>query len=516
MKSGGEESTQIAPPGRLSTTVLQGGAWLGFSALAQAILQIVIFAVLARLLTPSDFGLVAVAGIFIDLASGVAALGTSQALVQRQELSAHHIRAAFWISVLMGGAMTALLFACSRLLATILGSPASAPLIAALSITFLIRAFAFVPEGLAARRFDFRILALRQIVAYVVGYGIVGVGSALVGAGPWALVYAQLTQVGLASFLLIAAIRFDWHPTLDRAAYRAILGFGSGFSVARIASSFANQVDRAIVSMNASSAAVGLYTRAIQTTRYPTTLVGQVIEDVLFPSFAGVQADRARLEAAFYRALGSIFVVLTPVAVFFCLASEPITDILLGSQWGGVAALIVVFGVAIPLRSAQRIASALLRSIGRSWLVASLQVALLMLTAVGAFLGVRHGLLGAAIGVTGAFAIHYILLLISTMIALKLKASKLLLRHFAGVHLSILVTIGSGGPLLLLASYPPWLGIVSACASGGLVVLLAVLIRPRIFLGADGQWLVSLLLSKLPPRCRRQIAVSRLARKVSS
>src|SRR5690606_20031012 len=81
----------------LSASVLKGGSWLGLSALAQAILQIVIFAILARLLTPAQFGLVAIASIFIDLATGIAPLGTGQALIQRRDLTEDHIRASVWI-----------------------------------------------------------------------------------------------------------------------------------------------------------------------------------------------------------------------------------------------------------------------------------------------------------------------------------------------------------------------------------------------------------------------------------
>jgi O-antigen/teichoic acid export membrane protein len=500
----------------LSSTVIKGGGWLGSAALLQAILQIVIFAALARLLTPTDFGLVAIAGIFIDLAAGIAAMGASQALVQRPDLTDEHIRAAFWISMATGASATTALFFLSPLLADVLGTPTAAPLIAALSFSFVIRALGSVPEGLAARRLNFRILAIRQLAAYVVGYGIVGTVSAVLGAGPWALVYAQLTQVTLAAALLIAAIRFTWRPTKAIPAYRDIIGFGSGFSVARVANSFANQVDRAIVSVNMDAAAVGLYTRSLQITRYPTTLVGQVIEDVLFPSFSGVQSERQRLAAAYYKSIGAIFTALTPITVFCCIAAQPIVDLLLGSQWVGAVPLIVALGISIPFRSAQRISSALLRSVGRSWLVAALQIFLLAVTAGGTLIGIQWGLLGVSIAVAGALILHYVALGILCVVLLRLNFRKLLARHLSGVPLGILAAAGAGLGFVVRNELHPIATLALSAFSAATISLLAITLKPRLFLLSDGIWLTLLLASKLPGRWRKRSLVSSLIKRIDN
>ncbi|SBS75859.1 putative Polysaccharide biosynthesis protein [uncultured Mycobacterium sp.] len=501
----------------LSDTVLSGGKWLGMAALAQALLQIVVVAVLARLLSPAQFGLAAIAGIFIDLAAGIAALGASQALVQRHDLDVHHIRAAFWISIGTGLSITAALFLASPWLATILGSPEAAPLIAALSGTFTIRALAYVSEGLAARQLNFRILAIRQLASYTIGYGVVGIGSALLGAGAWALVYAQIVEASLIALLLIAAIRFDWRPTRTWSAYRDILGYGTGSSVAQIINSLANQADRAIVSINANPAAVGIYTRALQITNYPYRLIGKVVEDVLFPSFAGVQNDVGRLSSAYYRSTGSIFVVMTPVSVFFCLSAGPLTSVLLGPQWSGVVPLIVAFAVSIPFRSAQRVGGALIRAVGRSWLIAALQVFFFAGTALGALIGIRFGLLGAAIGVTGAVILHYLALTIACVLALELDSGRLLARHFAGLPLAVLAATGAaiGAWATAAGLIDSFVALILSAVISAAVTLSAVLVAPRLMLSTDGQWLATLLLSKGPEKWRTLSVISALSRKIA-
>lgn len=500
----------------LSTTVLKGGSWLGISALIQAGLQIIIFAILARLLTPTQFGLVAIASIFIDVATGIAPLGTGQALVQRRDLTEDHIRASVWISISSGIVIGAVLAMCGGPIATLLGTPDSAPLIAVLAAIFPIRALSFVPAGLAARAKNFRALAMRQLWAYVIGYGVIGISTAALGAGAWSLVYAQLSQALIATVLLIAVVRFPFSPTFSGSSYRDILSYGSGFSAARVLNSLATQVDRAIVSANSAAAAVGLYTRALQIVRYPTLLVGQVIEDVLFPSFSGVQTDDTRLKRAFTRSLGSITVVMLPIASFVCIGAGLISDVLLGPQWHGVVPLIVVFGASLPFRSSQRICSAALRAVGRSWLVASLQLLLLVATILGSWFGIQYGLVGAAIGVTIAFMIHYLALLIFCAIELRVSGGPILVHHLSGIPLGLLVAGGTAAVVVAGSTWSPFVALPVSMAVAAIMAGLGAWFWPSVILGADGKWLASLLGSKLPKRIKAFRPVSSFLVRVSA
>lgn len=501
-------------PEKLSSTVMKGGAWLGLAAGAQALLQIVIFAILARLLSPTAFGLAAIAGIIIDVAAGVAPLGISQAVVQRQDLRPEHMRAAFTLSLATGFMFAAVLTVAAEPLGVLLGSAESAPLIAALAWIFPIKSLSFVAEGLAARRKKFRLLASRQITAYVVGFGVVGLSCASLGMGPWSLVYAQLTQAAVVALLLNATVRFPKRPTFEGQAYKDILAFGSGFSAARVINSLATQSDRAIVSSFTNPAAVGLYSRALQIVRYPTVLVGQVIEDVLFPSFAGVQSDKARLRQAFYRTQGSIFVAMTPVTVLVCLTASQICDLLLGPKWTGVVPLVIVFGLGLPFRSAQRVCSATLRALGHSWWVAALQLLLLVATVIGSVIGIRFGLVGASIAVTIAFLIHYAALLVACAVTLRLSPRRVVSHHLSGVPIGLLVAIGSIVGVMTATIAPSFIALVVAVTASAALTLAGVWLAPRVFVNEDGRWLLSLLLSKAPRKISGLGPVSAFSQKV--
>ena len=499
----------------LSASVLKGGSWLGLSAVAQAVLQIVIFAILARLLTPAQFRLVAIASIFIDLATGIAPLGTGQALIQRRDLTDDHIRAAVWISIATGLLTSVILIAAAGPIASLLGSAESMPLIMALAAMFPIRALSFVPAGLAARAKNFRALAIRQIVAYVLGFGVVGIASAFYGAGPWALVYAQLTQATIATVLLVAMVRFPVRPSFSWVSYKEILSFGTGFSAAVVINSLATQADRMIVAANTTIASLGVYTRSLQLVRYPSLLIGQVIEDVLFPSFSGVQDDIPRLRNGFLRSVGAVSVVMFPVTAFLWSAAEPIVDVLLGSGWREAAPLVVIFGMALPFRSSQRICSAILRSMGQSWLVAALQVFLLVATVIGSTIGVQYGINGAATGATLAFFAHYVALLIFCCARLGIPATTMLRHHVAGVVLAVLVGLVAVAVVALLHGASGFLILPAAVICTGIVVAVATWLLPKLVLQEDGKWLVSLLAGKLPMRVRKVRPLAAYLRRIT-
>lgn len=483
----------------LAGRALQGGKWLGISAAVQALLKILIVAVLARLLTPAEFGLVAIAGIFIDLGSGVASMGVVQALVQRPQLSNLNIRAAFWLSMIIGIATSSVIFLSAGLLADLVRTPEVAPLIAVLSLTFILSAIGTVPEGIATRQRNFRLLALRQVLAYVVGYGVVGVGSALLGFGVWALVHAQLAQVGLASVLLLVAVRFDCRLTADLGAYREIIRYGSGVSASRIVTSFANQMDRVVVSIFTSPDAVGLYTKAVQVTRYPNMLFGKVIEDILFPTFAVVQADRQRLQSAYCKSVGSVCVIMAPVSVFFVLAAGPISDLLLGPQWAGVVPLMMILSVSLTFRMVQRVSNAMMFAIGRSWLIAAWQTGLFIATTAGALIGVQFGLVGVVVGVTIGYVICYVAGTVMSSIVLSVNVGLMVSRYLTGVPLAILAGFGAATGTSLSAGghVSSVVGLAISVLATSILFIIAIALSPTFFLRKDGIWMLSLLIPRL-------------------
>ena len=221
------------------------------------------------------------------------------------------------------------------------------------------------------------------------------------------------------------------------------------------------------------------------------------------------------MRRAFSRSLGSIAVVMTPAAVFVCAGAGPLTDVLLGAQWTGVVPLIVAFGISLPFRSAQRICSAALRAVGRSWLVAALQLLLLAATVLGSWFGIQYGLVGAAVGVTAAFLVHYLALVVACAIVLRMDIGTIARHHLSGVPLGILVAMGTFGGLMLGRFTTHFITVPLMMLIACLLAGAAAWLLPDHILRPDGKWLVNLLGARLPRRIRSVKPVSIFLQRVS-
>src|SRR5207249_3395777 len=189
-------------------------------------------AVLARLVSPADFGVVSAALVVIGFSAIVSQLGLGPALVQRPDLEPRHVDTAFTASVLFGLLLGGVLWAVAPAVAGFFRTQGVA-------WVFPLQGLGTTAESLARRDLQFRWLALLDAKAYGLGYGVVGVGLALAGWGVWALVAGEVAEALCRSAILLRTRPPRLHPTLERRALRELLYFGSGFTVAKVANFFA-------------------------------------------------------------------------------------------------------------------------------------------------------------------------------------------------------------------------------------------------------------------------------------
>jgi len=178
----------------LTHSAVSGMVWVAWGSGANALLKVAVLVVLTRLLSPVDFGLVAAALVVIGFSLNFSQLGLGPAVVQRPVLEPRHISTAFYASTGLGLLVGAVIWLAAPLIAQFFHMGQLVPVVQGLALVFPIAGIAVVPDSLLTRDLRFRLLANRDIVAYAVGYGVVGVALALLGWGVWALVAAQLAQ----------------------------------------------------------------------------------------------------------------------------------------------------------------------------------------------------------------------------------------------------------------------------------------------------------------------------------
>src|SRR5688572_9467833 len=209
-------------------------------------MQLGVLAVLGRVLTPADFGVLSAALVLVAFSSIVSHIGLGPALVQRPALEPRHVRTAFCTSLVLGGALGAALWFSAPLGGRFFQSAQVEPVLRVLSIVFPLQGLGAVAESLARRELRFRWLAQLDIKAYTAGHALVGVPLALSGWGVWALVAGQVVEAAARALLLLRTYRPVWGLP-ERRAVGELMSFGVGFTIAKVANFFAVRGDNLVV-----------------------------------------------------------------------------------------------------------------------------------------------------------------------------------------------------------------------------------------------------------------------------
>ncbi len=359
------------------------------------IATLVVFSILANLLTPAAFGLVALASVFVALMKLVEEQGMADALVQREDLEPEHLDTAFWISIGLSIALAVILTTGSALLATLVNEPDVAPILAWLSISLVLSGMSSVQRAILARDLRFASLTLRTLSSVVAG-GVVGVAAALAGFGVWALV-AQLITLELVGVIALWTAS-DWRPSLrfSRSHFRELFSFGSsvlGFKLLRFAD---RRVDNLMVGSLIGATALGFYVVAYRLLNLIINITTSVIGSVAFPVFSRIQRDGEQVKRAYYKAVRQTSVMSFPAFLGLIAVAPEATRLFFGNQWEASVPVMQVLAVAGLAQSVLFVNGVVLKSLGRpGWRLVIMAVSVSLL--VGAFaIAVQWGIVAVA------------------------------------------------------------------------------------------------------------------------
>lgn len=343
--------SNAAPPGRdgsnLTARAASGLRWsyLGFATLM--VVNLVYTAVISRLLDPAAFGLMALANLVVLFAQLFARMGIASALVQKPELSKDDIRAASTAGVALGAACFIAIWVLSPAISDLFRQPALSPVMRALGVSFIFQGFATTAMGLLRRQLRFRELSLINVGTYVLGYLVVGIGSALLGAGVWSLVAAALVNQGSLAIWQYALAPHPVRPVVRWKPYRAVCGYGMRLSGAHVLDYVGSNLDTFTVGRVASTAVVGQYSRAYYLVFQPfRNYITQALTTVLFPHLSRIQDDSARLRRAYLSVLLLGGILLFPAGAGIAVAARELVLVLLGPQWDLAATIVPWFALA--------------------------------------------------------------------------------------------------------------------------------------------------------------------------
>jgi teichuronic acid exporter len=318
--------------GALRSTVFRSVGWVAVGKWGNRMLGLLVFAMLGRLLSPSQFGLAALATVFITLFTLLSEQGFSSALVQKTTLTQEDCDTAFWISMATATCLMILTIMLAPLAGQVFHQPGLTGVLQALSPALILSALACTQEALLERDFAFRALSLRILAGSVVG-GVAGVAVAALGGGVWSLVVQTLVTSAVQVVVLWTIT--PWRPgfAVRRSSIRALRVVGLSVMGIEMFAFLNLQSDRLLIGAYLGPAALGYYFIGIRLIAIMVEVQTQVIEQVSLTTLSKLRDTPKRLLNAFYRLTGFSASVSILTFSLLALLAPQIVPLLFGSQW---------------------------------------------------------------------------------------------------------------------------------------------------------------------------------------
>ena len=445
----------------LERRVTRGLTWTIVDNWGRQLLGFVVFILLANLLQPEEFGIVALAVVFVNFAQVFVDQGLGDALIQRRELTRSHIDTAFWAALGTGVLLTVLGVVLAIPIAALLDEPDLQPILQVLSLTFVLSAMSSIQIALLRRELAFRSLAMRYIVATIAG-GAVGITMAYLGFGAWAIVGQQVASAAAAVLTLWWVL--PWRPSLRFSPehFRSLFSFGINVVATDVVAFFARNSDNLLIGVFLGTTPLGIYAVAYRMLETTQVLLINISRKVAFPALARVQRDPVRIERAYFKLTRVSAALILPAYVGLALVAPELFVVLVPEDWaesGQVAAVLLLIG---PVLTVQAYSASLLYAVGHPEVNFRFRLLTMIVRVAGFFVALQFGIVAVAI----AFLVSgYVLLPLNLYWQ----------RRYAGIHVGAYLAqmrgVAAATGLMALAIVGVKLGLGGAASVGPLLAL---------------------------------------------
>ncbi|TVQ45338.1 MAG: lipopolysaccharide biosynthesis protein [Gloeocapsa sp. DLM2.Bin57] len=316
----------------IKTKAIQGAIWSIIQHWGSQAGSFIIFMILARLLTPEDFGLVSLANVFLIFLNIFLEQGLTPALVQREELETEHLDTGFWIQVISGILLFLISLLLAGQLAVIFQQPQLTPILRCFAGLLIINSLGQIPKAILQRDFGFKIMAIRSLIAITIS-GIVGITMAFSGFGVWSLVGQQLTFESVVVLVMWRAIK--WRPQFrfSKKHFQDLFGFSIYVLLYKVVKFFERNSDNLLIGYFLGEVALGYYAIAYRILEVMTQLLVNTINQVSLPVFSRLQKQPEYFRQAFYRVTQLITLIAFPAFLGMLTLAPIVITTLFGEQW---------------------------------------------------------------------------------------------------------------------------------------------------------------------------------------
>ena len=397
-----------APDARaaVSTTRLASATrWMVAGRLVTQASRLIVSVVLARLLTPEAFGVVAVAMTTIVALEIVKDLGTGAAVIQRPAVDQRLLSSVFYLNIVAGLVAAGLMVAGAPLIAAFFDVPDATPVVRAFALVLAIGGLTQVHHAMLRRSMRFNAVAAVEMTAALTN-GVLSIALALLGLGVWSMVWGNVAGAVVGS--VIAWLRSGWKPSrmFGIAPLKEIAGFSAHTAGYNVTTFLLQNTDKLLVGRWLGTAPLGIYSLAQRTISYPLESISRVLMTVLFPAFARAQDDDELLRKGYTRAAGAVAFVTLPVMVGAAVVAEPLVRTVLTDKWEPLISLLWFMAPAGALGALLSCVNTLYSAKGRADWMFRWGLASGTFTLAAFALGLQWGLQGLAVAYLGVMVVQ--------------------------------------------------------------------------------------------------------------
>ncbi|GLZ46962.1 lipopolysaccharide biosynthesis protein [Actinomycetospora sp. NBRC 106375] len=473
----------------MTASAASGLSWSVLSIAALVVANLAYTATVSRLLDPADFGLVAMANLVVLFGQYFARMGLASALVQKPELTDEEIRAASTAGFVIGVVCFGLVWLLAPAVAVLFHTPEVTPVLRGLGASFLFMGWSMTGLGLLRRELRFRALSVISVGGYVVGYLVVGIGLALLGAGVWSLVAAIVASTLIQAVWQFALRPHPLRPVLGWRHYRAVCGYGTRLSIAHVLDYIGSNLDTFTVARIASTATLGQYSRAYYLVFQPLgNYMSAALTNVVFTTLSRVQGNVERLRRGYLSVMSLGALLVFPLSAGMAVAAPELIEAVLGPQWGAAVGLVPWFALAGACHVASQLSQSLAEARAELNRSVAVQVGYLVVLAALIVLALQFTsrevwLISAAVAV--AELLRYLGYLVLARSVLDLRAAQVSQAHVPAIFAGVGVALAVAAARWVLTGAPVLAVLAAEIAVGAIALVLCIRVCPATAVRAE-------------------------------
>jgi teichuronic acid exporter len=339
-------STTKTSKGSITQKLMHGSFWNALSQFGGQAVNLVIMLVLARLLSPKDFGLIGMVSVFIGFIGYFTEFGLGSSIVRKKEVDDLDLNTAFWSSIALALALYVLVFFLSPLVELFYKQKSITGVMRWLFVALVIRSFGFVHSAIETKNLRYKKLSLAFLISAVLSGGL-GMVLALMKFGVWSLVAMQIAADTFQIIIYYWTIK--WRPSFafSKQRFRELFGFGAHIAINNSIKALSENVDQILLGRQAGASPLGIYAMAHRLCRYPLEKLWAIFGKMLFPAFSTIQDDPERLRRTIVKISLAGAYVIVPFLLLLLLGARQVTAIFLGNKWTEVIPILRIFAIYI-------------------------------------------------------------------------------------------------------------------------------------------------------------------------